>query len=218
MFRCALNAASEKTITVDYATADGSATATNDYVSSTGTLTFNPGDTSKTISVTIVQDVIDELDETFSIGLSNPTNSAISAATGTVTITDDEGTPTLSIADVATSDETAANLTATITLSGDSSQTVTVDWATADSTATAGNDYTTAGGTVTFNPGETSKTVDVTILADTVDEENETFTGSDFHQGECKAVQGNSSFGAPLLLAMYSHGAVKRNAQEKHRL
>ena len=170
-----LSAASGKTITVDYATADGSATATNDYVSSTGTLTFNPGDTSKTISVTIVQDVIDELDETFSIGLSNPTNSAISAATGTVMITDDEGTPTLSIADVTTSDETAANLTATITLSGDSSQTVTVAWTTFDGTATAGNDYTTAGGTVTFNPGETSKTVDVTILADTVDEENETF-------------------------------------------
>ncbi|GIR77918.1 MAG: hypothetical protein CM15mP80_05430 [Alphaproteobacteria bacterium] len=85
-----MDAASEKTITVDYATADGSATATNDYVSSTGTLTFNPGETSKTISLSIVQDTIDELDETFTVSLSNPTNSSISTATGTVTITDDE--------------------------------------------------------------------------------------------------------------------------------
>ena len=172
----ALSAASEKTITVDYATADGTANATNDYVTTTGTLTFNPGDTSKTISVTIVQDAIDETDETFTISLSNPTNSAISVATGTVTITDDEGTPTLSIADVSTSDESAANLTATVTLSGDSSQTVTVVVTSADGTATSGSDYTAGTGTLTFNPGVTSQSFTIPILADTIDEENETFT------------------------------------------
>ena len=171
-----LSAASEKTITVDYATADGTANATNDYVTTTGTLTFNPGDTSKTISVTIVQDAIDETDETFTISLSNPTNSAISVATGTVTITDDEGTPTLSIADVSTSDESAANLTATVTLSGDSSQTVTVVVTSADGTATSGSDYTAGTGTLTFNPGVTSQSFTIPILADTIDEENETFT------------------------------------------
>ena len=170
-----LDAASEKTITVDYTTADGTATAANDYVSATGTLTFNAGETSKTISLSIVQDTIDELDETFTVSLSNPTNSSISTAIGTVTITDDEGTPTLSIADVTTTDESPANLTATVSLSGDSSQTVTVAWATSDGTATAAADYTAAGGTLTFSPGDTSKTVDITILADTIDEENETF-------------------------------------------
>ena len=171
-----LSAASEKTITVDYATADSTANATNDYVTTTGTLTFNPGDTSKTISVMIVQDAIDETDETFTISLSNPTNSAISVATGTVTITDDEGTPTLSIADVSTSDESAANLTATVTLSGDSSQTVTVVVTSADGTATSGSDYTAGTGTLTFNPGVTSQSFTIPILADTIDEENETFT------------------------------------------
>ena len=82
---------------MDFATADGTATATNDYVSATGTLTFNPGDTSKIISVTIIQDALDETNETFDINLSNSTNSSISDATGTVTITDDEGTPTLTL-------------------------------------------------------------------------------------------------------------------------
>ena len=171
-----LSAASSQTVTVDYATADATATATNDYVSATGTLTFNPGETSKTISVTIVQDSLDEVNETFSIGLSNPTNSTISSATGTVTITDDEGTPTLTIADVTTADETAANLTATVTLSGVSSQTVTVDYATADGSATAAADYSATTGTLTFAPNVTTQTISIPILADAIDEENETFT------------------------------------------
>ena len=171
-----LSAASEKTITVDYATADGTATAANDYISATGTLSFAPNETSKTVDFTIVQDSLDEVDETFNIGLSNPTNATIADATGIVTITDDEGTPTLSVAHVTTSDETATNLVATITLSGVSSQTVTVNYATATGTATAGADYTSASGTLTFNAGDTSKTVNIPILADTTDEENETFT------------------------------------------
>ena len=166
-----LSATSEKTITVDYATADNTATATNDYISATGTLSFAPNETSKTVGVTIVQDSLDEVDKTFNIGLSNPTNATIADATGVVTITDDEGTPTLSVAHVTTSDETATNLVATITLSGVSSQTVTVDYATANGTATAGADYTSTSGTLTFNAGDASKTVNIPILADTIDEE-----------------------------------------------
>ena len=171
-----LNAPSEKTITVDYATSNGTAVATNDYVSKSGTISFAPNEVSKTISIAIVQDTIDELNETFTIGLSNPTNAAISDNSATVTITDDEGTPTLSIANVTTSNENPANLTATVTLSAVSSQTVTVGYATANGTATAAADYTAATGTLTFNPGDTTKTLNVAILADTVDEENETFT------------------------------------------
>ena len=93
-----------------------------------------------------------------------------------MTITDDEGTPTLSIANVTTSNENPANLTATVTLSAVSSQTVTVGYATANGTATATADYTAVTGTLTFNPGDTTKTLNVAILADTIDEENETFT------------------------------------------
>ena len=53
----------------------------------------------------MVQDSLDELDETFNIGL-NPSNATIADATGIITITDDEGTPTLSVAHVTTTDET----------------------------------------------------------------------------------------------------------------
>ena len=126
--------------------------------------------------VTIVQDTLDELNETFSVVLSSPSNATISDATGIMTITDDEGTPTLSVAHVTTSNENATNLVATVTLSGVSSQTVTVNYATANGTATAGSDYTSTSGTLTFSAGDTSKTVNIPILADTVDEENETFT------------------------------------------
>ena len=171
-----LSAASSQTVTVDFATANGTATAINDYVAATGTLTFSPGDTSKTIPITIVQDSLDEVNETFTVGLSNPSNATIASATGTVTITDDEGTPTLTIADVTTANENAANLTTTVTLSGVSSQTVTVAYATANGTATAAADYTATTGTLTFNPTETSKTIQIPILADSIDEANETFT------------------------------------------
>ena len=147
-----LSSASSKTVTVNFATADGTATAANDYISTSGTLTFNPGITSQTLAVTIVQDTIDEAHETFNVVLSNATNASISDATGVMTVTDDETTPGLSIADASTSDETAANLTATVTLSGPSSSTVTVDYATSNGTATAGADYTATTGTLTFNP------------------------------------------------------------------
>ncbi|GIR77917.1 MAG: hypothetical protein CM15mP80_05420 [Alphaproteobacteria bacterium] len=171
-----LSAASSKTVTVDFATADGTATAANDYISASGTLTFNPGITSQTVSVTIVQDTIDEAHETFDVVLSNATNASISDATGVMTVTDDEATPSLSIADASTADETAANLTATVTLSGQSSSTVTVDYATSDGTASAAADYTNSSGTLTFNPGDTSQTFNIPILADTIDENNETFS------------------------------------------
>ena len=170
-----LSAASAKTVAVDFATADGTATATNDYSSASGTLTFNPGVTSQTVSVTIIQDSIDEPDETFTIGLSNPVNASISVATGTMTITDDEGLVDLSIADETTADETASNLTATVTLSGTSSQVVTVNYATSDGAATAGSDYTSTSGSLTFNPGDLTQTFTIPILSDSVDENNETF-------------------------------------------
>ena len=104
-------------------------------MSTSGTLTFNPGITSRTVAVTIIQDTIDEAHET-NVVLSSPTNASIADATGVMTITDDDMTPGLSIADASTSDETAANLTATVTLSGPSSSTVTVNYATANGTAT----------------------------------------------------------------------------------
>ncbi|WP_017294026.1 S8 family serine peptidase [Geminocystis herdmanii] len=83
-----LSQASSQTVTVQYATANGSAIAGSDYTNTTGTLTFTPGETSKVINVPILNDNINEPDETFTVTLSNPTNGVIVSATSTVTITD----------------------------------------------------------------------------------------------------------------------------------
>ena len=75
-----LSAPSSQTVTVHWATADGTATAGSDYTGGSGTLTFAPGDVSETISVTVLGDDLDEGSEAFSVGLSAPGNASLAAA------------------------------------------------------------------------------------------------------------------------------------------
>jgi hypothetical protein len=93
-FDITLNHASDSTVTVDWATADGSATVPLDYILAGGTVTFAPGVTSQQVSVSVVGDVLDESDETFTVNLSNPNGATNGTATGTGTITDDDRTLT----------------------------------------------------------------------------------------------------------------------------
>ena len=91
-FPVTLNAASTGTVSVDYATQDtGSATAGSDYTATSGTLTFDPGDTSMTISVPIIDDTVNDSGETFEMVLSNAVGAEIadSVATGTILNTED---------------------------------------------------------------------------------------------------------------------------------
>ena len=67
-----LSTASGRSITVDYATSNGTATAPADYTAASGTLTFAPGETSQTVIVPLAGDVLDEADETFLVTLANP--------------------------------------------------------------------------------------------------------------------------------------------------
>ena len=97
-FVVTLEPAAAETVTVDYATADGTATAPADYTATSGTLTFEAGETEKTVSVTVVDDTEEDDGETFSLELSNVSggNAAIGDARGTATIRNDEsGTPAL---------------------------------------------------------------------------------------------------------------------------
>jgi uncharacterized repeat protein (TIGR01451 family) len=177
-FTVSLNNTSVQTITVNYATADGTATAPADYLQANGILTFNPGDLTKTISVTINGDTLNEPSETFFVNLSGAANATIADPQGQGTITDNDAQPALSINDVTVAEGNSGttNATFTVTLSAPSGQTVTVNYATADGSATAPSDYqaitTTA---LTFNPGETTKTVTVVINGDTTVEPDETF-------------------------------------------
>jgi chitinase len=174
-FTVSLSQDSGRTVRVDYGTADGSATAPADYTSKSGTLTFAPGDTSKTVTVNTVDDALDENDETFSVALSNPVLSTIADGSGTGTITDNDPTPSLSIDDAAGTE--GASQTFTVTLSAASGRQVTVNYATADGTAVAPGDYAATSGTLTFAPGETTKTVNVNTVDDALDEANpQTYT------------------------------------------
>ena len=179
-FTVTLSAASSQQVTVDYADAGtGTATSGTDYTALTaGTLTFAAGDTSKTITVSVTGDTLDESDETVKVTLSEAANATISTATGTGTITDDDDAPTLSISSpsVGEGDSGTANLTFTVSLSTASGKQVTVNYADAGTgTATSGTDYTAlTAGTLTFAAGDTSKTITVSVTGDTLDEGDET--------------------------------------------
>src|SRR5262249_36379119 len=144
-------------VTVQYATADGTASAGSDYQATSGTLTFAPGETSKTIAVSVIGDIIDESDETFSVNLSAPANAVLgnSQRIGTI-LDDDPPPPTLAVNDVSVTEGNSGSASPVFPVppSPPTSAPVTVNYATADGTATAGSDYQAASGTLTFAPGE----------------------------------------------------------------
>ncbi len=86
------------------------------------------------------------------------------------------GPSSLSVADVTVKEAVGATLDFVVRLSRTTSSTVTVNWATSDGTATAGSDYASANGTLTFAAGEQTKTVSVSVLDDAHDEGSETLT------------------------------------------
>jgi hypothetical protein len=88
-----LSVPSARPVSASYATSNGTATASTDFMPSSGTITFNPGETSKTISVTILGDFDGENDETFTVTLTNPVNGSLGKATATATIENDDTSP-----------------------------------------------------------------------------------------------------------------------------
>jgi hypothetical protein len=176
-FTVSLSAANTERITVAYATADNSATTGSDYQAASGTLTFVPGETSKTITVLANGDRVVEESETFVVNLSSATNATIADGQGIGTILDDE--PRISISDVTKSEgrrNKSTSFTFTITLSAAYDQAVTVSYRTVDGTAkTSDGDYVAKSGTITFAAGETTKTVTITVKGDSKKEADETF-------------------------------------------
>jgi hypothetical protein len=175
-FTVTLSAASPDPVTVQFTTSGGTATAGTDYQSVTTTVTFAPGETSQTVSVPVIGDRLPEWNETFLATLSNATNGSINDGQGTGTIQDDE--PRISINNVSKYEGNGKSTTAfvfTVTLSAAYDQPVTVNFATAAGTATAGSDYQSKSGTLTFAPGVTSQTITVLVYGDKKWEPNETF-------------------------------------------
>jgi Calx-beta domain len=153
--------------TVGFTTADGSATAASgDYQAVAGTLTFQPGETRKTVAVTVNGDRLGEVDESFVLNLSNPAGAIIADGQGRAHVRDDE--PRIHATGLLAFPEGDATITLqlAVNLSVPSSQAVTVSYATADLTATAGTDYLPASGVLMFAPGETRKLIDLTLPRD----------------------------------------------------
>lgn len=127
--------------------------------------------------VEILGDTVDEPQETFQVNLTGVVGGIISDNRGIGTITDDDGTPTLSINDVTVVEGNTgvAVATFTVSLSAVSGQTVTVKYGTANSTALAPADYTATSGTLSFPAGTMTRPISVAVRPDLVDELDETF-------------------------------------------
>src|SRR5262249_52739563 len=118
-----------------------------------------------------------EANEAFLVNLSGATNATFADSSGVGTITNDDFLPNLTITSptVTEGDSGTTQAVFTLTLSKASDQPVTLNYATTAGTASEA-DYTPTSGSLTFAPGETTKTVSVDVLGDTIDEANETFT------------------------------------------
>ena len=174
VFTVRLSSASPRNVSVSWATSDGTAVAPGDYTAAHGTVTIPAGHLVEQVTVKTVDDTRDEADETFFVNLSSPVNATIADGHAVGLIVDNDAGPTLSINDVTITAE-GYHAVLTVRLSAASSSTVTVNWATANGTAVAPGDYTADHGTLTFAPGDTTKTVTVATVDDTVHEGAETF-------------------------------------------
>jgi hypothetical protein len=179
-FNVSLSQASTTPVTVKYALANGTAMVNSDFVAlPANILTFAPTQTSKTVTVNAKGDTLKEANEVFYLNLSDAVGATIfdTDSRGTGTILNDEGS-LLRIADVVSVEGNSGNapVAFTITLTPASANAVTVTYATANGTATAGRDYVAIPPTpLTFAAGQTSKTVNVNIVGNTIIEANKNF-------------------------------------------
>src|SRR5436190_4357343 len=165
-------------VTVDYNTNNGTATSGSDYQFSSGTVSFDSGEQTKTITVPIIPDTAGEGDETFSVKLSNPQGNVpftIADDEGQTTIVDDDPGGVIQFSSANFSANEGDGLaTITVTRTVDLLGTVTVNFNSSNGTANQAQDYGHTAGTLTFGPGESSKTFQVPIINDTIAEPPET--------------------------------------------
>ncbi len=177
-FNVNLSAPSSETVTVAFTTGGGDADG-SDYLAASGTLTFAPGETSKPVTVQVRGDTAFEWNESFVVYLGGATGATIADGQGFGTIiNDDVPLPSLNIGDVFKNEGRSGTteFRFTVFLSAASSVPVTVEYATANGTArVSGRDYYAKSGTLTFQPGEISKTITVRVRGDRTREADETF-------------------------------------------
>ncbi len=176
-----LSTPAASTVSVDYAVTGGTATAGSDYTQSSGTLSFAPGESVRSIPLTILDDNVADAAETIIITLSSPVGLALSTqGTHTFTIVDDD----LPAVSIAATDASAAETGSdpgvfTISRTGSTSSSLNVSL-TRSGTATNGTDYTSISGSASFSlsipSGSASATITIVPADDSVNEGNETLT------------------------------------------
>jgi hypothetical protein len=184
--------------TIDFATSNGTAVAGSDFTTNTGTLSFADGQLTRTITTTISPDSTVELDETYTVTLTNPSRGAITDATGTGTITNDDSA-VISITgggSVAEGDSGTASLPFTVSLTNPVDVAVSVDRGTlATGSATAGTDFTALSGSLTIPAGDTTANFNVAVTGDNTVEADETVDAaiSNLSAGSRNVTLGTSS-------------------------
>ncbi len=178
VFTVALSAPSGFDVTAAYQSADGAAIGGLDYTAVAGTLSLPAGVTSTTVVVPVLDDALDEHDETLLLTLSNPVHAQPPAAPVAGTIADDDPLPAVSIDDVTVTEGDSGPIEAvfTVRLSAVSGRQASVDFATVNGDAEAGEDFVAVAGTVIFAPGEAAKPVPVEVLTDDYQEPEESFS------------------------------------------
>ena len=177
-FTVTLSNPAQQDVTANYQTADGTATGNADYTPTSGVLTIPAGLVTGTVDVIVIDDALDEDDETFSLNLSNVTGANVVDGQGVATILDGDPLPALSIGDANATEGNSgsAPVGLNVTLEPVSGRPVTVDWITLPGTATPGIDYLACTGTVVLVPGTTSAPISCQVVGDLDDEPDETFS------------------------------------------
>ena len=181
-FSVVLDRPAEGQVSVGYATRDGNALAGSDYASTSGTLVFEPGETTASVTVTITDDAATEGDELFELALSNSADATLADATATARIVASDATATASpfirVADVLVG-ESQGFAELVFTLSAPSALPVSVNWATGSGSAlpasSSGWDFSGNSGTLSFAPGQTVQTVRIDLLGDSAAEPRQSF-------------------------------------------
>jgi chitinase len=170
-----LSAAASQPVTVAYSTANGTATAGSDYQDTSGILTFDAGQTARTISVPVNGDRDGEPNETFLVNLGAADGAVIADGQGVGTVIDDE--PRVSINDVSKYEGSSGStqFVFTVSLSPASDLAVGLNFATANGTAKSGEDYEARSGILAFSAGATSRTIAVPVKGDRKAEWQEVF-------------------------------------------
>lgn len=170
-----LSQAAADPVTVRFATADGTATAGEDYRARQGLLTFAAGETEKIVVVAVRGDTLGEANESVLLRLADATGATIEDAEAIGIIRDDDA-PAISVSNAVVREGArgASFLDYTISLSHAATRAVSVRFETADGSATAGSDYVARAGILYFAPGQTEKVIRVAVLGDLEPELHET--------------------------------------------